>query len=123
MLEGRIFCRFPNNSQELSHLGTFLQSHRAQAVNGCGRAYPFFRIEEAGRPHREMELTEEVLSNMSQGLRSIFDLEKLSYRVSNKNAEVTILLAFWDTEAAWADIIPISGFPRKIVAETSLRGM
>lgn len=70
-----------------------------------------------------MELTEEVLSNMSQGLRSIFDLEKLSYRVSNKNAEVTISLAFWDTEAACPDIIPISGFPRKIVAETSPRGM
>jgi hypothetical protein len=62
-----------------------------------------------------MELTEEVLGNMSQGLRSIFDLEKLTYRVSNKNAEVTISLVFWDTRA---EVIPISGFPRKIVAET-----
>lgn len=59
---------------------------------------------------------------MSQGLsRSIFDMDKLTFRVTNKNADVLISLAFWDSESAKEDLIPISGFPRKIVAESQQR--
>ncbi|KAK3934638.1 hypothetical protein QBC46DRAFT_347432 [Diplogelasinospora grovesii] len=118
---GRILCRFPNNSDELSHLGAFLRSHRLRTIDGRGRPYLFFRVEEAGRPHSEIELTIEVLNRMAQGQLSIFDLEMVTYRVSNRNAEVTMSLAFWDSEAAKADVLPISGFPRKIVAENNLQ--
>lgn len=59
---------------------------------------------------------------MSQGLPlPIFDMDKLTYRVTNKNADVLISLAFWDSEAAREDLMPISGFPRKIVAESQQR--
>jgi hypothetical protein len=64
-----------------------------------------------------MDIAVEVLNKMAQGLLSIFDFEKISYRVSNKNAEVTVSLVIWEAGSRKADIIPISGFPRKIVAE------
>ncbi|KAJ8119538.1 hypothetical protein ONZ43_g3530 [Nemania bipapillata] len=57
---------------------------------------------------------------MCKGTLSIFDFDRVDYRVSNKNAEVTISMVFWDIEDGTADIIPISGFPRKIISESSL---
>lgn len=69
----------------------------------------------------DIELGAEVLSKMAMGLLSIFDMDKITGRVSNKNADVVISLVFWDSESTTEDVIPISGFPRKIVAENPHR--
>ncbi|KAH6886245.1 hypothetical protein B0T10DRAFT_490889 [Thelonectria olida] len=118
--DGRILCRFPNNSDELSHLGNFLRSQQCQGSNENGqRDYPMFCIEEQGRPRFDMEISSSVVDKMCQGQLSIFDFDRVVFRVSNKNAEVTLSLALWDTEEGKADVIPVSGFPRRIVAESS----
>ncbi|KAM7212335.1 hypothetical protein V8F06_012271 [Rhypophila decipiens] len=119
--DGRILCRFANNTQALSHLGEFLIDHRNQTVNGRGRPYLFFRVTEVGRRSRttDIELTQEVLHRMAKGMLSIFDMNKITGRVTNKNADVLVSLVFWDSEATTDDVVPISGFPRKIVAESS----
>lgn len=98
-------------------------NHRNQTVNGRGRPYIFFRISEVGPRSRQtdIELSVQVLNKMAQGLLSIFDMDKITGRVSNKNADVVISLVFWDSESSVEDVIPISGFPRKIVAENPHR--
>lgn len=58
---------------------------------------------------------------MCQGQLSIFDFDRVTFRVSNKNAEVILSLAFWNPEQGKVDVIPVSGFPRRIVAESSQR--
>ncbi|KAH9908286.1 hypothetical protein F4778DRAFT_716781 [Xylariomycetidae sp. FL2044] len=115
--DGRIFCKFQNNTDELSHLGEFLLSKKALSMAGRGPSYPHFRVQEIGRPGKDMEITENVLSRMVKGWLSIFDFDMIYHRVSSRNAEVIISLVFWDDELQRPDLIPISGFPRKIVAE------
>ena len=80
---------------------------------------PFFRVEEQGRPRLDLEITPELVGKMCKGSLSIFDFDRIVYRVSNKNAQVWISLVFWDALDNKADAIPISGFPRWIVAESS----
>ncbi|KAI1132761.1 hypothetical protein F5Y10DRAFT_230731 [Nemania abortiva] len=117
---GRILCKFPNNSHELSHLGFFLATKCSEGNYERGRKYPFFRIEEQRRPHIDQDITSQIINKMCKGKLSIFDFDRVDYRVSNKNAEVTISMMFWDVEDGKVDIIPISGFPRRIITESSL---
>jgi hypothetical protein len=55
---------------------------------------------------------------MTKGLLLVFNLDRISYTVSNKNAEVTISTVFnYYAETRKLDAIPISGFPRALVTK------
>jgi len=106
----------------LSNLGDFLTADQAQPIGGTHlgrRSYPFFRISERSRPTIDIELTTKDLARMAKGSLSFFNLDRVAYTVSSKNAEVTISMVFNDAESKTLDAIPISGFPRALVAETS----
>jgi hypothetical protein len=56
---------------------------------------------------------------MAAGQLSFFNPDTVTYTVSSKNAEVTVSMVFGDAETKRLDAIPISGFPRALIAETT----
>ncbi|KAI0868821.1 hypothetical protein GGS24DRAFT_494248 [Hypoxylon argillaceum] len=85
-----------------------------------GASTPFSALRNRGGPGSIKTYLRKIINKMCKGTLSIFDFDRVDYPVSNKNAEVTISMVFWDSEDRKTDIIPISGFPRRIISESSL---
>ncbi|KAI1385436.1 FabD/lysophospholipase-like protein [Hypoxylon trugodes] len=112
---GSIFCRFPLSSRKLTSLGWFLISQLD------GDFEPYFLVEvrdEDGSapPPRQIFLTNSVLQDMH--LQGNFHLDPVKVSATTENADVKISLCLRTRPYPSGDIVlPISGFPRKLMTE------
>lgn len=101
---GRILCRFPPDTREVSKLGIFIKDSISMERD------PFFLIKEEG-----CRITDAQVVKISQNLidhmirKRQFWLGRVTIQLSNKLAATEIELCFRDSE-----VYPISGFPRPL---------
>ncbi|TGJ84807.1 hypothetical protein E0Z10_g3967 [Xylaria hypoxylon] len=113
---GSICCRFQQASGEIEGLG--------HALHTClkGSFKPYFLIEEQDYPSSPalgLILTESVIRNMRRGY---FDLDIIELELSKEHSSINISLCLQTIAyASGATTLPISGFPRQLVSEDSIR--
>ncbi|KAI8631062.1 FabD/lysophospholipase-like protein [Xylariaceae sp. FL1651] len=113
---GFICCRFQQSSREMQGLGDFL--------HGCrkGSFEPYFLIEEEDHfdsPAFGIILTEAIIRNMRRGY---FNIDSIGLKVSKEHSSTKISLCLQTVPYASGSVsLPISGFPRKLVSEDSIR--
>ncbi|KAI0886923.1 FabD/lysophospholipase-like protein [Annulohypoxylon maeteangense] len=114
---GSVFCRFRSSSSELKALGWFLISR----LDGDFEPYFLLEVqEEAGAPWapRQIILTNSVLEDMH--LQGNFDLNPVRINSATEHAQITISLCLQTRPyPSGVTILPISGFPRKLMSEDS----
>jgi hypothetical protein len=113
---GSIYCRFRQASPELKALGWLLVSISCLE----GDFEPYFLLEEdkMRSPARQISLTQTILQDMH--FHGHFELEPLSIKVLDETSEVSLSLALHTAPyPSGSTVLPISGFPRRIMAEPS----
>ncbi|KAI0122402.1 FabD/lysophospholipase-like protein [Daldinia grandis] len=111
---GSIFCRFRLSSHELKALGWFLISR----LDGDFEPYFLLEIldEGASWPPRQIVLTNSVLQDMH--LQGGFQLNPLRISTITEDAQVKISLCLQTRPYhSGVVVLPISGFPRKLMGE------
>ncbi|KAI0005731.1 FabD/lysophospholipase-like protein [Xylariaceae sp. FL0662B] len=115
---GSIYCRFRLFSPELKALGWFLISRLD------GDFEPYFRIEaldQSGElwPAQKIVLTDSVLQDMH--LQGNFQLDSIRINAATEDTEINISLCLQvrPYPSDVLTILPISGFPRRIMSEDS----
>ncbi|KAI1640601.1 hypothetical protein F4809DRAFT_397901 [Biscogniauxia mediterranea] len=112
---GSIYCRFRPCSPELQALGWFLIARLE------GSFEPYFLLEEqdegrASWPVRQLVLSESVLQDMH--LQGNFHLDPVRISAASENSDVKISLCLQTRPyPSGVTVLPISGFPRKLMAE------
>ncbi|KAI5924199.1 hypothetical protein F4810DRAFT_700832 [Camillea tinctor] len=112
---GSIYCRFRPCSPELQALGWFLIARLE------GSFEPYFLLEEqdegrASWPVRQIVLSESVLQDMH--LQGNFHLDPIRISTASENSDVKISLCLQTRPyPSGVTVLPISGFPRKLMAE------
>ncbi|KAI1505709.1 hypothetical protein F5X99DRAFT_215888 [Biscogniauxia marginata] len=112
---GSIYCRFRPISSELQALGWFLISR----LEGTFEPYFLLEEEDEGRaswPVRQLVLSESVLQDMH--LQGNFHLDPVRINAATENSEVKISLCLQTHPyPSGVTVLPISGFPRRLMAE------
>ena len=111
MAIAEIRCRFPSDSQEIRYLGDYLKNVTTM------RFTPKFIIGEKDSKagSQEIWITLSVIEMMMH--HASFELNKAHIPVSNEHAVTTISLSMASGEA-----LPISGFPRILMAKKATKG-
>ncbi|KAL9624998.1 MAG: hypothetical protein Q9160_000727 [Pyrenula sp. 1 TL-2023] len=120
--KGRIACRFEGRSaelrQNLRELGVFLQHQQGRDRQ------PYFSVkasDDAWDTSR-IDIREDVINDMVA--RAQFHLDQqIEIRFKSRQSSTTIYLALWElrNESFHPALYPISGFPRRLVMEDSLK--
>ncbi|KAI1468230.1 FabD/lysophospholipase-like protein [Daldinia caldariorum] len=111
---GSIFCRFRLSSPELKALGWFLVSR----LDGDFEPYFLLEIQDEGAswPPRQVILTNSVLQDMH--LQGGFQLDPIRISTATEDAQVNISLCLQTCRyPSGAIVLPISGFPRRLMSE------
>ncbi|KAI0205198.1 hypothetical protein F4808DRAFT_473273 [Astrocystis sublimbata] len=112
---GSIFCKFRPFSAEIKSLAWFLISLLD------GDFEPYFLLEEefeddAVRPPRQVVLTNSVLQDMHQ--QGNFQLYQLRIRAAHENSKIKLSLCLQSIPyRSGVHVLPISGFPRRLMSE------
>ena len=112
MTAAEIRCRFPSDSHEIRYLGDYLKNVTTMKFS------PKFIIGEKGSKAecQEIRITLSVIDIMMHN--ASFELEMAQIPVSNEYAVTTISLSMAPGEA-----LPISGFPRILMAKKATKGI
>ncbi|KAI1798690.1 FabD/lysophospholipase-like protein [Daldinia bambusicola] len=111
---GSIFCRFRLSSPELKALGWFLVSR----LDGDFEPYFLVEIQDEGAswPPRQVVFTNSVLQDMH--LQGGFQLDPVRISTATEDAQVNISLCLQTCRyPSGAIVLPISGFPRRLMSE------
>ncbi|KAI8963493.1 FabD/lysophospholipase-like protein [Daldinia sp. FL1419] len=117
---GSIFCRFRLSSPELKALGWFLVSR----LDGEFEPYFLLEIQDGGAswPPRQIVLTNSVLQDMH--LQGGFQLDSVRISTATEDAQVNISLCLQTRPyPSGVMVLPISGFPRRLMSEDGGRLM
>ena len=111
MVTAEIRCRFPSDSQEIRYLGDYLKNVTTMKFT------PKFIIgeEDSKIESQEMPINLSVIDLMMHN--ASFELEMAQILVSNEYALTTVSLSMTPGEA-----LPISGFPRTLMARKPTKG-
>ncbi|KAK5655399.1 hypothetical protein OQA88_5669 [Cercophora sp. LCS_1] len=113
--EGRIHCRFEQNSDEMKDLGEFLRSYIR------GTFEPFLFVEERGLRSNSftLRLSEHIINDLY--LRGTFNLPRIQISTSKESSSTMISLCLQTTPYPFStdSHLPISGFPRELMTEDS----
>ncbi|KAH8677541.1 hypothetical protein BX600DRAFT_430886 [Xylariales sp. PMI_506] len=120
---GSIYCRFRQGSAEMRALGWLLTS--ISSYHGCGADFdPYFLLEENGAmrlPARRIVLTSASLQDMHY--RGHFELQPLRISTVDETTEVGLSLCLQPAAyQSGATTLPISGFPRRVMADAHAVG-
>lgn len=112
MTVAEIRCRFPSDSHEIRYLGDYLKNVTTM------RFSPKFIIGEKNTKvePQEIRITLSVIDKMMHN--ASFELETVQIPVSNEYALTTVSLSMAAGEA-----LPISGFPRTLMAKKVTKGI
>ncbi|KAK6071894.1 hypothetical protein SCUP515_07678 [Seiridium cupressi] len=119
LFKGAIYCRFRQASPELKALGWLLVSISCLE----GDFEPYFLLEEdkTRLPARQIMLSQTVLQDMH--FHGHFELDALTMNVLDETSEVSLSLALHIAPyPSGSTVLPISGFPRRIMAEPGGNG-
>ncbi|KAF2188984.1 hypothetical protein K469DRAFT_684250 [Zopfia rhizophila CBS 207.26] len=112
IVQGTICCRFERGSDNLRSLGRFMQKHQHQSFQ------PYFQIQEVNHEKvaQKIHISPEIIKNMTEF--GYFDIGSIVIPVSLQMGFVSMDLYLRnDTKGPH----PISGFPRRLADEESLK--
>jgi hypothetical protein len=106
---GEIRCRF-GASEELRQFGKFFEQLQTSTFQ------PYFGIWEVGQTEPiKVMITRKTVKDMTHHTQ--FFMQSLEIPISDKRIETTIVLCLKDG----GELIPISGFPRVLIVDESLK--
>ena len=117
-VSGRILCRFPPHSPEITSLGEALRKRSRDAYNQMFAQHnPYFVIRERREKlekSKQIVLETHIVDRMIE--EGSFTMERITFHLSSRQSETDILFCFGDRPQ---DLLfyPISGFPRYLVEE------
>lgn len=109
--EVEIHCKFPSASQEIRHLGEYLKNFTTKDFQ------PYFVIGEKGSNSEPIKvmISQPLIQRMM--MNASFEVEPKPISHSTESAITTISLSIADGEE-----LPISGFPRSLLAKKTVNG-
>jgi hypothetical protein len=116
---GFICCRFSNSSHELKALGRFLHRYLTAEFT------PYFVIQEDRmiERSRKIPISEQCISDMI--VRGRFEIDRIRITTSKQLSTTTISLCLQESPYPCSSDshLPISGFPRTLMAEDTIHSM
>ncbi|KAI0137141.1 hypothetical protein BJ170DRAFT_573205 [Xylariales sp. AK1849] len=111
---GSVFCRFRQGSPELKALGWLMIS--ISCLEGDFEPYLLLEEDQTRSPSRQIILNQTILQDMH--FHGQFGLDPLRINTLDESSEVSLSLSLQTAPyPSGVTVLPISGFPRRVMAE------